>query len=336
MHGATAYGWPQSESGARHTSAYAPAMRADDPLQRAVARGDRAAVGPDRLRGVRRAARARRAVSRAVRGAAGVADRRAVRAGARRHEPAAGPRLDAACDLLRLAAARGAGAVLGGLCFVLPGLVLILALSALFLSGSPPGGCAARAWGAGAAVAAVAVRAGLGVAAPIWRRAAGRQRARVFAYALAGGLAAALAGPWLVLVLLGCGAIELSRPAAPRRDRRACSPRRFPSPGAMRRRAARAIGHRACPGRAHRERRPRRHRRAGLDGPEGRGAGVRRRLRDRPADAVGRRRHLPLDDPRAVSERGRPRPGHARAGHPHGGGRRLLGGGAPGRAAGPP
>ena len=33
----------------------------------------------------------------------------------------------------------------------------------------------------------------------------------MFAYALAGGLAAALTGPWLVLVLLGCGAIELGR-----------------------------------------------------------------------------------------------------------------------------
>ena len=37
---------------------------------------------------------------------------------------------------------------------------------------------------------------------------------------------------------------------------------------------------------------------------------VRRRLRDRPADAVGRRRHLPLDEPCAqFAERRRPRPG---------------------------
>jgi chromate transporter len=103
------------------------------------------------------------------------------------------------------------GALLGGLCFVLPGLIMILALSALFLSGSPPPWLRGAGMGAGAAVAAVAVRAGLGVAAPIWRRAAYRQRPRALAYGFAGVIAAALAGPWLVLVLLACGAIELSR-----------------------------------------------------------------------------------------------------------------------------
>jgi len=116
------------------------------------------------------------------------------------------------------------GALIGGLCFILPGLVLILALSALFLAGSPPSSWIRGAgMGAGAAVAAVAVRAGLGVAAPIWRRSGvasdlehhhhhrrrQHQRPRVLAYALAGGIAAATAGPWLVLVLLACGAIEL-------------------------------------------------------------------------------------------------------------------------------
>jgi chromate transporter len=102
------------------------------------------------------------------------------------------------------------GAVLGGLCFVLPGLVVILALSALFLQGSPPGWLRGAGAGAGAAVAAVAVRAGLGVAAPIWRRARAGRRLRVLAYGLAGAGAAALAGPWLVLVLLACGAAELA------------------------------------------------------------------------------------------------------------------------------
>jgi chromate transporter len=102
------------------------------------------------------------------------------------------------------------GALLGGLCFILPGLIMMLALSALFLAGSPPSWLRGAGLGAGAAVAAVAVRAGLGLAAPIWRRAAGR-RLEVLAYALAGGLVAALAGSWLVLVLLACGAIELGR-----------------------------------------------------------------------------------------------------------------------------
>jgi chromate transporter len=103
------------------------------------------------------------------------------------------------------------GALLGGLGFILPGLILILALSALFLSGSPPGWLLGAGRGAGAAVAAVAVRAGLGVGAPIWSRASRGERARVLAYALAGAAAAALAGAWLVLALLACGAIELAR-----------------------------------------------------------------------------------------------------------------------------
>jgi chromate transporter len=107
---------------------------------------------------------------------------------------------------------RGArGALLGGLCFILPGLLVMLALSALFLSGSPPDWLRGAGMGAGAAIAAVAVRAGLGVWAPIWRRAADGHRAGVLIFALAGGLAAAFAGEWLVLVLLGCGAIELAR-----------------------------------------------------------------------------------------------------------------------------
>jgi chromate transporter len=105
----------------------------------------------------------------------------------------------------------GRGALLGGLCFILPGLIVMLALSALFLSGSPPPWLRGAGMGAGAAIAAVAVRAGIGVGAPIWRRTARDQRVGVLAYALAGALAAALGGMWLVLVLLGCGAIELAR-----------------------------------------------------------------------------------------------------------------------------
>jgi chromate transporter len=103
------------------------------------------------------------------------------------------------------------GALLGGLSLVLPGLVLILALSMLFLSGSPPTWLRGAGMGAGAAVAAVALRAGLDIAAPIWRRTRDGRRASMLVYALAGALAAASAGPWLVLVLLACGASELMR-----------------------------------------------------------------------------------------------------------------------------
>jgi chromate transporter len=102
------------------------------------------------------------------------------------------------------------GALVGGVGFIVPGLVLILALSVLFLGGSPPRWVRGAGLGAGATVAAVAVSAGLGVALPIWRRSEDQRRARVVAYALAGGAGAALTGPWLVLVLLGCGALELA------------------------------------------------------------------------------------------------------------------------------
>ncbi len=53
------------------------------------------------------------------------------------------------------------------------------------------------------------MRAGLDVAGPIWRRTASARRPRILLYALIAGAAAAEAGPWLVLALLACGAIEL-------------------------------------------------------------------------------------------------------------------------------
>src|SRR5512132_3864220 len=53
-----------------------------------------------------------------------------------------------------------AGAVVGGLGFVLPAVLLVLLLSVLFLASSPPLWVRGAGAGAGAAVAAVAVRAG--------------------------------------------------------------------------------------------------------------------------------------------------------------------------------
>jgi len=99
------------------------------------------------------------------------------------------------------------GALVGGAAFIVPGLVLILALAALFL-GSPPRWVRGAGAGAGAAVAAVAVQAGWSLVPDSRRRAA--SLARWVAYLVAGGVAAATVGPWLVLVLLGCGAIELA------------------------------------------------------------------------------------------------------------------------------
>jgi chromate transporter len=104
------------------------------------------------------------------------------------------------------------GAVVGGLAFVVPAVVLILALSALFLAQSPPTWVRGAGAGAGAAVAAVAVRAGVALAGPSWARTAGRsgERVRWLLYTGLGALAASLAGPYLVLVLLGAGLAELT------------------------------------------------------------------------------------------------------------------------------
>src|SRR5207248_9452378 len=89
----------------------------------------------------------------------------------------------------------------------------VRALSALFVAGAPLLGVTGAGAGAGAAVAAVAVQAGWTLLRPSWTRAGKAGRARRFrwaAYLLAGGAAAATIGPWLVLVLLGCGLAELA------------------------------------------------------------------------------------------------------------------------------
>lgn len=108
---------------------------------------------------------------------------------------------------------RGAvGALVGGLCFIVPGLVLILALAALFLAGDPPLWVRGAAAGAGAAVAAVAVQASVGLAPGSWQRAgqARAARCRWVGYCAVGATAAALTGPWLVLVLIAVGLLEVA------------------------------------------------------------------------------------------------------------------------------
>ena len=109
------------------------------------------------------------------------------------------------------------GALVGGAAFIVPGLVLILGLAALFLAGSPPPWVKGAGAGAGAGVAAVAVHAASGLIPASWHRAAGPgSRLRWSIYVLAGAVAAALLGPWLVLVLLACGLTEVvvQRPGA--------------------------------------------------------------------------------------------------------------------------
>ena len=101
-----------------------------------------------------------------------------------------------------------AAAVVGGLAFIVPGLVLIVALAALFL-GSPPDWIRGAGAGAGAAVAAVAIHAGLLLIRPAWSRAAADIRWRFVVYTVLGGVSAATLGPWLVAVLVACGVVEV-------------------------------------------------------------------------------------------------------------------------------
>jgi chromate transporter len=131
-----------------------------------------------------------------------------------------------------------AGALVGAVCFIGPGLVVIIALSALFLASHPPLWVTGAAAGAGSAVAAVALNAAASLVPASWQRASrgpsitGRPRplrgsqpatgrrhrsaqARWVAYAGAGAVAACLVGPYLVLVLLGAGCAEVLWQAGP-------------------------------------------------------------------------------------------------------------------------
>ena len=105
-----------------------------------------------------------------------------------------------------------AGAIVGGLGFIVPAVVLILALSVLFLGQAPPLWVQGAGAGAGAAVAAVAVHAARGLIGPSYKRVR-KNRARAarwLAYVAVGTAAAALIGAYLVLALLACGLVELA------------------------------------------------------------------------------------------------------------------------------
>ena len=109
------------------------------------------------------------------------------------------------------------GAVIGGACFILPGLVVILALAGLFLAAQPPAPIIGAAAGAGAAVPAVAAAAAIALVPASWRRARpagllglGWPGLRWIGYSVVGGIAGALAGAFLVLVLVACGLLEVA------------------------------------------------------------------------------------------------------------------------------
>ena len=90
-----------------------------------------------------------------------------------------------------------AGAIVGGLGFILPAVVLILILSVFFLAQNPPLWIRGAGAGAGAAVAAVAVQAARGLIGPSFEH-VDRSRARTvrwLVYVAVGAAAAALSGP---------------------------------------------------------------------------------------------------------------------------------------------
>jgi chromate transporter len=103
------------------------------------------------------------------------------------------------------------GGIVGGFCFIVPGLILILILSALFLAARPPLWVAGAAAGAGGMVPAIAVAAGTGLIPTSWRRvgASRAPRARWIIYFIVGGMAGATIGAYLVLVLLVLGLVEV-------------------------------------------------------------------------------------------------------------------------------
>jgi chromate transporter len=125
-------------------------------------------------------------------------------------QPAPGPVVDQLAIYCAGRMGGWPGALVGGAGFIVPGLLIIIALAALFLSSSPPDWVRAAGAGGGAAVAAVAVRAALDLALPSWRRAGeGATHVRWAVYAIAGAAASAHAGPFVVLALVGCGGIEV-------------------------------------------------------------------------------------------------------------------------------
>jgi chromate transporter len=103
-----------------------------------------------------------------------------------------------------------AGALAGGTAFILPGLIAIIALAALALSDDPPAWVAGVGAGAGAAVIAVVVDAGIALTRGSLEGRGGGALARALAYLAAGAISAALAGVLVVVVLLACGLLELA------------------------------------------------------------------------------------------------------------------------------
>lgn len=102
------------------------------------------------------------------------------------------------------------GAIVGGLAFILPGLVAVLALAALTLQEGPPDWIRGAAAGAGAAVVAVVVQAGVALVRAGVVGLGGARLARAVAYVVLSAVVTVAAGAAVVVALVACGAIELA------------------------------------------------------------------------------------------------------------------------------
>jgi chromate transporter len=119
------------------------------------------------------------------------------------------------------------GGLLGGVCFIVPGLVMIMVLSVLFLAAHPPLWILGAAAGAGATVPAIALQAGASLLPASWTRAGAERAPRIrwIVYLVVGVIAGATVGAYLVLVLIALGLVEV----VARRDWRARPPQGAPS-----------------------------------------------------------------------------------------------------------
>jgi chromate transporter len=99
------------------------------------------------------------------------------------------------------------GALIGGLAFIVPGLLMVLAIAAVALGEAPPEWIVGVGAGAGAAVVAVVVQAGIVLGRSSL---SGRRDVRGPLYLAAGLAAVIFTGPYVVLVLLAAGLVELA------------------------------------------------------------------------------------------------------------------------------
>ncbi len=103
-----------------------------------------------------------------------------------------------------------AGALVGGVAFIAPGLLAVLALASVFLAPHPPNGCSARAPARGRQSPRWPCRPGWTCAVEPCALAGPRPAVALGDLRRFGAFAAAVLGAWVVLVLLGCGLAELA------------------------------------------------------------------------------------------------------------------------------